>query len=47
LKDFVANVFAHVAGKTMVVGRLLTREAAQAYLRECRERFSARGDAEP
>jgi len=47
LKDFVANVFAHVADKTVVVGRLLTREVAQAYLRECREGLSARGDAEP
>jgi inorganic pyrophosphatase len=47
LRHFVANVFAHVAGKTMVVGRLLPREAAQAYLRECRARLSARGDAEP
>lgn len=37
LKHFLANVFAHVSGKRMEVGRLLGREAAEAYLRRCRK----------
>jgi inorganic pyrophosphatase len=41
LRDFAANVFAHVAGKQMKIGRLLGRDAAEAYLREGRESFSA------
>jgi inorganic pyrophosphatase len=35
LRDFVAGVFAHVPGKRMTIGRLLGREAAEAYLRAC------------
>lgn len=41
LRHFAANVFAHVAGKRMKTGRLLGREAAEAYLRKGRESFSA------
>jgi inorganic pyrophosphatase len=41
LRGFAANVFAHVAGKRMKTGRLLGREAAEAYLREGRESFAA------
>jgi inorganic pyrophosphatase len=40
LKDFIAKVFAHVTDKTMVIGRLLSCEVAQLYLRECRRRRS-------
>jgi inorganic pyrophosphatase len=36
LKNFAANVFAHIPGKTMTIGRLLGRQAAEAYLRQCR-----------
>lgn len=35
LRAFVTTVFAHVPGKTMTIGRLLGREAAEAYLRDC------------
>lgn len=35
LRDFVRTVFAHVPGKTMSVGRLLDRAAAQDYVRRC------------
>ena len=41
LRDFAAGVFAHVAGKRMEIGRLLDREAAEAYLRQGREAFSS------
>jgi inorganic pyrophosphatase len=36
LKAFIANVFAHVPGKRMRIGRLLDRAAAEAYVCECR-----------
>jgi inorganic pyrophosphatase len=36
LRGFIANVFAHVPGKTMDIGRLLDRQAAEAYLEACR-----------
>lgn len=36
LRAFAGAVFAHVPGKTMTVGRLLGREAAQDYVRQCR-----------
>jgi inorganic pyrophosphatase len=35
LRAFIGSVFAHVPGKTMAIGRLLGREAAEAYLRNC------------
>ena len=35
LRDFASNVFAHVPGKDMKLGRLLDRTAAEAYLRTC------------
>ena len=35
LKAFIAGVFAHVPGKTMKIGRLLDRQAAESFLREC------------
>ncbi|MGE0563452.1 MAG: inorganic diphosphatase [Pseudolabrys sp.] len=35
LRGFVQTVFAHVTGKTMIVGRLLGREAAEDYVRRC------------
>jgi len=38
LKNFAANVFAHVPGKRMEVGRLLGREAAEQYVRACRNK---------
>lgn len=41
LRHFAANVFAHMAGKRMEIGRLLGREAAEAYLREGRETYSS------
>jgi len=40
LRHFATNVFAHVAGKRMEIGQLLDREAAEAHLRQGRERFS-------
>jgi inorganic pyrophosphatase len=46
LKYFIANVFAHVRGKNMVVGHLLSPETAQAYLSECRDSLSAVGNTE-
>lgn len=36
LRAFVGAVFAHVPGKTMTVGRLLGRAAAEDYVRRCR-----------
>jgi inorganic pyrophosphatase len=36
LRAFVGAVFAHVPGKTMTVGRLLGRDAAEDYIRRCR-----------
>ncbi len=36
LRAFVGSVFAHVPGKRMTIGRLLDRQAAEAYLRTCR-----------
>ena len=36
LRAFVGGVFAHVAGKRMTIGRLLDRQAAEAYLESCR-----------
>ena len=41
LRHFAANVFAHVAGKRLELGRLLGREAAEAYVRQGRAAFSA------
>lgn len=41
LRDFAAGVFAHVAGKRMETGHVLDREAAEAFVREGRGRFSA------
>jgi inorganic pyrophosphatase len=35
LRAFVGAVFAHVPGKTMTVGRLLGRNAAEDYVRQC------------
>jgi CubicO group peptidase (beta-lactamase class C family)/inorganic pyrophosphatase len=35
LTDFISGVFAHVPGKQMRVGRLLGRDAAEAYVRAC------------
>lgn len=35
LKNFVVSVFAHIPGKDMKVGRLLDRQAAETFLREC------------
>lgn len=35
LRDFVSRVFSHVPGKQMKIGRLLDRQAAEAYLRAC------------
>jgi len=36
LTDFISGVFAHVPGKQMRIGRLLDREAAEAYVTACR-----------
>ena len=36
LRAFVTSVFAHLPGKQMTIGRLLDRQAAEAYLRTCR-----------
>jgi inorganic pyrophosphatase len=41
LTDFISGVFAHVPGKQMRIGRLLDREAAEAYVRACQPK--ARG----
>ena len=37
IRTFIANVFSHVPGKTMALGRLLDRQAAEAYVMQCRE----------
>jgi inorganic pyrophosphatase len=37
IRQFAANVFSHVAGKRMVIGRLLDKRAAEDYLRRCGE----------
>jgi len=39
LRQFAATVFSHVPGKRMHTGRILPREAAEAYLREGREAY--------
>ena len=36
LKEFISGVFSHVPDKRMEIGRLLDRDAAQGYLRQCR-----------
>jgi inorganic pyrophosphatase len=36
LRQFVSAVFSHVPGKRMTIGRLLDRQAAEAYLAACR-----------
>ena len=36
LKEFVSGVFSHVPDKRMEIGRLLDRDAAESYLRQCR-----------
>jgi inorganic pyrophosphatase len=36
LTHFISGVFAHVPGKEMRIGRLLGREAAEAYVQGCR-----------
>ena len=36
LKEFISGVFAHVPDKRMEIGRLLDRDAAEGYLRQCR-----------
>ncbi|MFN3659439.1 MAG: inorganic diphosphatase [Pseudolabrys sp.] len=37
IRAFAANVFSHVPGKRMEIGRLLGRSEAQAYLTSCRQ----------
>jgi inorganic pyrophosphatase len=36
LKEFISGVFSHVPNKRMEIGRLLDRNAAESYLRQCR-----------
>jgi inorganic pyrophosphatase len=36
LKEFISGVFSHVPDKRMEIGRLLDRDAAENYLRQCR-----------
>ena len=36
LKKFISGVFSHVPNKRMEIGRLLGRDAAENYLRQCR-----------
>ncbi|MFY9686179.1 MAG: inorganic diphosphatase [Pseudolabrys sp.] len=36
LKEFVSGVFSHIPDKRMEIGRLLDRDAAESYLRQCR-----------
>jgi inorganic pyrophosphatase len=36
LKEFISGVFSHVPDKRMEIGRLLDRNAAESYLRQCR-----------
>lgn len=35
LKEFISGVFSHVPNKRMEIGRLLDRNAAESYLRQC------------
>ena len=37
LKDFICGVFAHVPAKRMEIGRLLSREEAEAYVHACQD----------
>jgi len=37
LKKFISDVFSHVPNKRMEIGRLLGRDAAESYLRQCRK----------
>ncbi len=37
LKHFISGVFAHVPGKRMQIGRLLSRPEAEAYVQACRD----------
>ena len=37
LKDFICGVFAHVPGKRMEIGRLLSRPEAEAYVHACQD----------
>ena len=37
LKHFITGVFAHVPGKRMEIGRLLSRAEAEAYVHACRD----------
>jgi inorganic pyrophosphatase len=39
LKHFITGVFAHVPGKRMEIGRLLSRPEAEAYVNACRDDF--------
>ena len=39
LKHFISGVFAHVPGKRMEIGRLLSRPEAEAYVNACRDDF--------
>ncbi len=40
LKHFIANVFSHVKSKRVEIGKFLNREAAEAYVRQCRSEIS-------
>ena len=37
LKHFITEAFAHVPGKRMEIGRLLSRQEAEAYVHACRD----------
>jgi inorganic pyrophosphatase len=37
LKHFITGVFAHVPGKRIEIGRLLSRQEAEAYINACRD----------
>lgn len=37
LKHFITEAFAHVPGKRMEIGRLLSRQEAEAYVNACRD----------
>jgi inorganic pyrophosphatase len=41
LKEFINGVFAHVPGKCMQIGRLLSAEEAEAYIRDHRDASDA------
>jgi inorganic pyrophosphatase len=41
LKEFINGVFAHVPGKRMQIGRLLSAEEAEAYIRDHRDASDA------